>query len=556
MPATERAASAAGLPFIPERLSRRRNAVLFWGFGASGLAALVYEVVWQRELSNTIGGNVYSISILLAAFMAGLAIGGKSGGRLLTHDRDHVKVFGLIELVLGVLGLVVFYIINHLQPVYGQLFYLLRENLTLFYTAQMALVFLVFLVPTTFMGATLPVIMEAWSLRVKEVGRSSGDVYSVNTWGAMAGSLLAGFVLVPLLGLRMANLSAALINFAIAVVALSLSRSRQWLAPAALLIIGVVWLAFLRGPEGVRFNFGLADHYQSWEEFQTRTSGFVRLFDKEAPHGRVQVFQAPSSAAGPGEIGLVSGGRFEGSNGRDAMTMKMLAYLPLAVKADSRSWLNVGLGTGRTVATAASNGRLEKIDSVEINPVIYEAVDKFFYPGLFDDRRVRRITDDGRHYISYTDRRYDVITSQPSYPTRKSVAHLFTKEYYEIAAGKLNAGGVFIQWLPKYLLDDRQLKIAMKTVVMVFPETYAWQFGPDDIYLVALKSGRPLRVDDIETRLTALDPAARAVLLGGPSELAALVRDPAVAVNTDDLPHIEFSAARNKVTGIKQPVNK
>lgn len=210
-------------PISPTSL-KLRNFVLIWGFAASGTASLVYEVVWQRALTNTIGSSIYTTSIIFAAFMAGLALGAHWGGTKLAVKKDQVRAFSGLQLATGAFGIITFYVINRLQVIYGTVFKLLGHNFQLFTMAQLVLVFLVMLAPTTMMGAAFPVVTKGWSLRVKEIGRTAGDVYSMNTWGSVIGALAAGFIFVPLVGLRWTNLGAALINLFFGVFGFYVSR--------------------------------------------------------------------------------------------------------------------------------------------------------------------------------------------------------------------------------------------------------------------------------------------------------------------------------------------
>lgn len=548
---------AAGLADVSFLASRRlRNAILFWGFGASGTAALVYEVVWQRELANTIGGNVYSLSILLAAFLAGLALGGHFSGILLSNKNDHVKAFGLLQLGIGLFGVATFFIVNNLETVYAWIYYGLRGSFALFQTAQLAVVFVILLVPTTLMGATFPVIAEAWSLRRREVGRTVGDVYSVNTWGAVLGALAAGFVLIPLLGLRGANQAAGLINFTLAFLAFIIDDQKRLMVLTATALAAAIGLVFVGHDSSVDFGYAMADHFSSYRMFKSATRDLVTVYDREGPYGRVQVFDDPVGPGGERVRFIVNGGRLEGSTGTDVMSMKVLAYLSLAAHDNPRSLLNIGLGTGTTLAAVGRDTRLRRIDSVEINPLMYEAVERDFFPELFKDRRVSKITDDARHYLTYTDRRYDIIISQPSYPTRKSVSHLFTKEFYDIAKAKLKPGGILIQWLPRYILSPRDLNVAVKTVKTVFPNTLAWNHTDLDMFMVAVNSNRGLDPRRIDARILRQDPTASGWGLSAkPAAFDAIMNDPSIPVNTDDLPHIEFAAARNKLTSVRRIKN-
>jgi len=531
-----------------------RNALLLGGIGASGAAALIYEVVWQRVLSNTVGGSVYSLSILLAAFMAGLAIGGRWGGRHLREQADHVKIFGLIQLALGVCGVAVYGLINNLSPVYAGMFYSLHDSFGIFTVAQMALLFMVLVIPTTLMGATFPIVVAAWSLRQEEIGVTAGDVYSINTWGAVVGSLVAGFILIPLAGLQIANICAVAVNLVLAVLAFAISGTRRLavFALAALALLPSV--ALIENPGGISFSYANADHFASYDEYKSINTNLTSLFNKEGAYGRVQVFETRPPRPGTRPIKmLLNGARFEGSTGTDIMSMQTLAYLPLAIHKKPTSILNIGLGTGATLAAVKEDRRVKYLEVVEINPMIFEAVEEAFYPGLFKEKRMSRISDDARHYLTNTPKKFDIIISQPSYPTRKSTAHLFTREFYDIARNKLHKDGVFAQWLPSYLLSNKDGLTAIKTLRAVFPRTYVWQHGATDMFLIGLTSGQELDPTEIGARVKAYNSsAAEGLMFGsGPDRIAELTNDRALPINTDDLPYIEFSSARNKVTGVR-----
>ena len=161
-------------------MKRQGANYIYWAAGASGAAGLIYELVWARALSNTIGATTYSFSILLAAFMAGLAIGGFYGGKYINDRQDAIRVFGLLQLSIALFGGLTLYLINALPPVYAQLYYLLKHSFNAFTLVQAALAFLVMIVPTTLMGATFPVAVKAWSERRQDIGRDVGDIYSIS----------------------------------------------------------------------------------------------------------------------------------------------------------------------------------------------------------------------------------------------------------------------------------------------------------------------------------------------------------------------------------------
>lgn len=217
---------------------RGRDLILFWGFWAAGVAGLIYEVVWFRALTNTVGGTSYTFSLLVASFMAGLALGGHYGGVFIKRQENHIAVFGWLQLSTAFFGLTTLYIITNIFSFYRFIFAPLHGSFALLAAAQFILVFLVMLVPTTLMGAAFPVIAEAGVLRHKHMIQNVGDIYSINTWGSVVGALAAGFILVPMVGLRAANLAAVAINLTVAFTALAAIGAKR-LAILALALIPV-----------------------------------------------------------------------------------------------------------------------------------------------------------------------------------------------------------------------------------------------------------------------------------------------------------------------------
>ena len=202
------------------------------GFGLSGMAALIYEVAWTRQLSMVFTSTVYALSIMLASFMAGLALGGWLGGKwadtrrlgsLHAKERDPatdlVSDLSAVEFGIGVLGLLSVLLVAVLPPI--QYAFLNQFDLppAAFFALQMALAFLVMLAPTTLMGATLPIATKVVVRSYGTLGSTLGLLYSFNTIGAVAGSLLAGFVLIPLVGVRATVIIAACVNLAVSLYA-------------------------------------------------------------------------------------------------------------------------------------------------------------------------------------------------------------------------------------------------------------------------------------------------------------------------------------------------
>jgi len=193
-------------------------------FFASGSAGLVYEIVWMRLLSLTFSVTVYAVTTVLCAFMGGLALGAAIAGRLARHVRRPLFVYGLVEVALALVALVTPLVLFNLGPPYAWLYDTLGGSGPAFGAARFVLAFAVLLVPSTLMGTTLPLLSRAVIDRREMVGRGAGALYAINTLGAVAGCVIAGYVLIPSLGLQATNAIAASVSLAVGLVATWLGR--------------------------------------------------------------------------------------------------------------------------------------------------------------------------------------------------------------------------------------------------------------------------------------------------------------------------------------------
>jgi spermidine synthase len=195
-------------------------------FFFSGSTGLIYQVLWTRQLGSTIGNTHFSITVVVAVFMGGLALGSYLGGRAADRSPNPLRLYGLLVLAVGFLCLLVPLAVKLAQPLFAWL-YSFREGepeARPLLVARIAFSALVLLAPTTCMGATLPALSRYFTTRLSEVGFSVGRLYTVNTFGAFAGAVLTGFVLIQNLGLWGTMALAVSIDVAIGVLVLYASR--------------------------------------------------------------------------------------------------------------------------------------------------------------------------------------------------------------------------------------------------------------------------------------------------------------------------------------------
>src|SRR5687768_7042595 len=198
-----------------DRISMLSRGAVFALFYVSGIAGLIYQVLWLRRLSLIFGVTVYAASTVLAAFMAGLAIGSALSSRVLRKGISPLTAFGIAEILVGVTGLLSPLLLDSASTLYSALYRAGSDSLTVLTVARLVSSFAILALPTAMMGITLPLLSAAVA-----TPSSIGLLYAVNTLGAMTGTLLSGFILIPAIGIQNAFLLAASLNVVVGVIAI------------------------------------------------------------------------------------------------------------------------------------------------------------------------------------------------------------------------------------------------------------------------------------------------------------------------------------------------
>lgn len=186
-------------------------------FCLSNISALMYQVVWGRELGYIFGNSMYAVSTVLTSFMAGIALGSFYFGGKVDGYKDPVRLFSYIEIAVGIYGIAIIAIFKVLPYLYLFLYNLFSWNQAIFIASLFILSFFSLIIPTTLMGGTFPVISKIYNIEIRKIGKDIGVVYGADTIGACIGVILGGFVLMPLLGLSKTIIIAAMINIFIGI---------------------------------------------------------------------------------------------------------------------------------------------------------------------------------------------------------------------------------------------------------------------------------------------------------------------------------------------------
>jgi spermidine synthase len=463
-------------------------------FGVSGFCAMAYEVIWTKLLGLIIGPTIYSFTIVLTTFIIGLALGSLIFGWLCDKTKKSLLILISTQLIAALLALVVSQVLGNSQFFFAKLIYHFQARFEQLAAVKAGILFVFMLGPTLCLGATFPCVGKICTRSLTQVGRSIGFAYAINTLGAVLGSFCAGFLLIPWFGKEMS---------------LSLVIGTQLIA---CLMVGGYLFQKTKIRTVYRFSFGITTllgivlcfyfpqwnrqllslgRYHRFEYFSSelRNSGWLEslwsgtsklakyqndmdlIYYGDGVGGFTTVMRS-TDVLGVPEYFLFNSGKGDASSRRDMPTQTLLAHLPLLFHPNPQEILVVGLASGVT-AGEVLHYPVESIDIVEISEQVVAASD-FFVPWnnkVLSNPKTELIIQDARAHLELTERKYDVIISEPSNPWMAGLANLFTKECFILARNRLKQGGVFVQWVHSYQMDWSTFSLIGRTFSEVFPQS-------------------------------------------------------------------------------------
>ena len=482
-----------------EPLDDRVRRLLLWGFGLSGFCALGYEALWTRMLKHVVGNDVHAFGIMLTTFLAGLSLGSLIVSPFKMSRRRAVLALATAEVLIGCFALLSipgFAALPSLSERLGAS--LGRDSWRAEQTIELAQCALVMIVPAMLMGATFPVAGRAFAHGLSTLGRKIGGLYAANTCGAVAGSFMAGFVLVPWIGVQKSVFLLALVNGAIGLVLsvalrTELRKLRTRLAAGALVLamVGCV-VAGLR-PIGRPLIFSV----RSERDFDV-------LHYREGISSSVAVLR---SRLNPTQRELnINGDPVSFTNYDDFKIQKLLAHLPLLAHPDPQSMLLVGFGSGNTSYSGTLHDAQVTCVELESGERATAELFKDLNHNILSNPNFRLRIDDGRNWLLTVRESYDVISRDTL--RIKTSQNLFTREFYELCERRLTDGGFACGMIPVDMCPtESYFKKVVRTFQTVFRHVSLWYANPQILLLLGSREELDIDFESFRRRLASSDIA-------------------------------------------------
>jgi len=469
---------------------------------ATAIASFVYEIAWIRMLSLVLGSATHSFELMLSAFILGLSLGALWVHRRADRFVNPLRALGIVQWAMGAAAMATIplylasfkwtsVLINALAQT--------ESGYHVFGVARYVFCLIVMLPATFCAGMTLPVITKL----LLDTGRGEkavGTVYAVNTLGSIVGVVLAGLILMPLLGLKILLIEGAILDMVLGVWLLRRSAGDSPRAKKLVLVAaaGVVVIATL----SLTFNRF---------ERTMLASGVFRYGVIPDPASRTIVYYRD------GRTATVSVGRgtkdkslFIATNGKpdasldtawyrfdstaprrylggDISTQVLLPLMTLAHAPHAKTAAVIGEGSGMTSHLILGSPELQSLTTIEIEPAMIEGSKQFRAANwrVFDDPRSHFALDDAKSFFAQHKGTFDIIVSEPSNPWVSGVSGLFTTEFYARVKRYLSPNGVYGQWLHLYEIDDGLVLSVLAAIHKNFASYEIFMTSNADILIVA-----------------------------------------------------------------------
>ncbi|HOJ32896.1 MAG TPA: fused MFS/spermidine synthase [Candidatus Hydrogenedentes bacterium] len=518
-----------------------------FAYAVCGFCALALEVLWTRLLVIVLVGTTYAFTTMLTALLSGLALGGMIGTLTADRTRRHVFWFGLLESLAGIGCIATLLLFAHAPERYEQMLFEAGRTWEAMTRAKFILSFTILFAPTFLFGMSFPFAVKAAAGFKGHWGRDVGILYGANTVGGLAGSLVGGFVLIPLLGTHYGILVLGALVCLVGVITGLVGSGKRPVYIALVVVVGAAAL-------GIGFQASHGDVGKALTVSRMPKDNSLIKY-QEGIEGTVAVSQEEAVTPCSNRVLWINGVQATASIERGVKMNRFQGALPLLFEVSPRNVLLMCFGSGITCGML-SIGPVEHIDAVEISKDVVDVSPLFAVDNLnvHENSKVRFIIDDGRNYLLTTSQQYDLITFEPMPLALAGVSTFYTKEYYELCLRRLTDRGIVSQWVPLHSLNPEIVKSLVRTFADVFPEYTAW-FINADLFLIGSKV--PLQVDfeAARERLRAapVRDALAEVELEDPVELVtSFLLDKAAVdafagtgrIMTDDRPWAEFEAPK------------
>lgn len=455
----------------------------------TGMASFCYEIAWIRMLTLVLGATTHAFELMISAFILGLALGSFWIKQRIDNLVSPIKTLAVIQILMAISALLTLIFYDKMFDL--MVFFLEALNksepgYTLYLFINHFFALLLMLPATFFAGMTLPLMTNILYTKQKNE-RVIGHIYSINTLGAIVG-IIFSINIIPVIEVQGVINAGALIDITIAIALLSYIFFNTQKLKLLIYTITPLVIIIIVNQFNVLNPLKIASSVFRSTGFKEIDSA-KNMFHRDGKLSTVDITRYSSGA-----VTLTTNGKPDASVNLygttptvDESTMILMGALPLAINPQIKNVANIGMGSGQTVQSLLSYKNISRVDTIEIEQGVIDALPEFkIYSQLARyDKRSHIFIDDAKSFFATRNQKYDLIISEPSNPWVSGTSSLFSTEFYRNIKNNLTETGIFSQWLQLYEINLDDLAPVFKALSENFENYVVYNSNSTDILIFA-----------------------------------------------------------------------
>ena len=503
-----------------------------------GFVVVGMQVIWLRIFKVYMTNTSYTFTLIASMVILGLFAGSWLYSKKNHIIKDRNLILLKLILYIGFFLLLGFFILLKLPTLLFFPLGSLHETYIIRIIVIPFIASLFIIIPVTLIsGYIFPLTCTMYSSDYKNISQSIGSLLLSNTVGSVLGPLFAAYIFIPYLG---SALSVLIFLCILLIVALLIARKISVVKKAntirlgLMISIAILFVVLIVHPKLYILPPSFSKYQKKILDYKESIEG-IYVVGEESTDGNVVMST------------YVNNSSVIGSTYDAIKAVKMVGHIPFFSGLKCKNALVVGFGIGVTCSAIASHPEVESIDCVELVAGLKNAAHNYseLNNDIDRDSRLNVHSGDGRHYLQFTSKKYDLISSDPTHPILGS-GNIYTKEYFELCKSRLNKGGMVSQYLPIHKLLRKDLMGIIKTFHSVFPDASVW-IGHYHLILIG-SNGAP-KIDFVKWTENISKSEKDIFFYKNPYHIAAcMIMDSAqivkttkdIKINTDDFSYVEF----------------
>ena len=451
----------------------------------AGFVCLAYEIIATKVLYYFFNENTVTAASVISVFLFGLGIGSFIFSKFEKKITDKKKFLFVLQLFVASYAAFIFPNYDLIPSAFNFLYPLFGDSAKMMLVNKLLISFFYLIFPTVLMGMVFPAIIVMSIDKIEQLPEKIGTIYGLDLFGAVSGSLASGFFFIPFLGIKTLIFFSVLINLLIGLLIFFQKNKKFILMILIFFIISILFCLAINPFDSTAKIYSSNDIKEKYipksnllfkdkkdSKYFTKVKVKEKKFFSYSPYGALSVFDEVFDNEQNRYLYIDT--RIQCSTaGLKQKNVSEIHFAEIAINAIGKNnleVLSIGLGCGFTLSEIVKSSKVQKVDVVEINPLMPQAAKCFseFTNNVLDNPKVHLICNDGYKYLFSTNKKYDLIIMDIDHPSLVYSSNLYTLEFNKLVKKALNKDGMFTQWAYEPIPDAQVINY--NTLKLVFSD--------------------------------------------------------------------------------------